>query len=100
MRSGFSATGGGSSPRRLLGLRRSTSRKFVGASMGQGIGRAGAGLNPNWTDYGFMRRLLSNVAAPAAGRAGSADDQCLQLGAARRGPDESGPAAGHQASLK
>src|ERR1700733_5306978 len=39
MRSCFSATAGESSPRKLLGLRRNTSRKLVGASIGRCIGR-------------------------------------------------------------
>src|SRR5580704_1104508 len=54
MRSGFSTTDVGTSPRRRPGLRRKTSSKFLGGSIAKGIDGRDACLETDWTDYGLL----------------------------------------------
>ena len=62
MRSGFSATDVGTSPRRRPGLRRRTSSKFLGGSMRKGIDARDACLETDWTDYGLMACPITDSA--------------------------------------
>src|ERR1700733_3697366 len=79
MRSCFSATAGDSSPRKRLGLRRRTSRKLVGASIGRSIDRPVDPLEAGGRITERCRRQLTNLAHGDDG-VGSADDDGLQLG--------------------